>query len=64
MLEISSEGLLEVRLLRMGPSEYFDNLVMQLKLVHDFEHVFSVNMKDFLFKDEISPEVILSRVKF
>ena len=50
-------GVSELRLLQMGPAEYLTTLTTELKLVHDFEHVLAVYMKDLVSLDGVSPEV-------
>jgi len=57
---LTTGGVHEVRLLQMGPSDYFETLVFHLRLVHDTEKIYyHEDVKDFLFKNKISPEVII-----
>jgi len=56
---ISTGGVEEVRLLQMGSSAYFADLVTELKLVHDLQAINAVNIKELLLKDEKSPEVLV-----
>ena len=55
-------GVEEVRLLQMGKATSFTDMVMELKLVHDFDHITAVNMEDLIFKDRIGPEVLKHNV--
>jgi len=56
---LSKGGVEEVRLLQMGKATSFTDMVMELKLVHDFDHITAVNMEDLIFKDRIGPEVLV-----
>jgi len=56
---LSNGGVDEVRLLQMGKATSFTDMVIELKLVHDFEHISAVNMEDLIFKDKIVPEVLV-----
>ena len=47
----------------MGTAQYFTELVTELQLVHDFDRIHAVNIKDLVFMDETSPEVLKPIVK-
>ena len=48
-----------MRLLQMGTSSYFADLVMELKIIHDLQSIYAVNLKSLLLRDDLSPEVLL-----
>ena len=41
----------------MGPATYFEDLVSELKLIHDTDAIHSVNMDKLLLLDSKTPEV-------
>ena len=43
----------------MGPASYMLRLVAELKLLHDFEEVFPVDIRDLVFRDGVPAEVLL-----
>lgn len=56
---ISTGGVKEVRLLQMGTSAYFADLVMELKIIHDLQSIYAVNLKSLLLRDDLSPEILV-----
>ena len=47
----------EVRILQMGTTEYFRDLVMELCLVHDVERIHGVDMQGLMNRNGESPQV-------
>jgi hypothetical protein len=52
-------GITEIRLLNMGNAEYYRDLVRELCLVHDFDKIQSVNLKELFVLDGQPTEVLL-----
>lgn len=58
-LLISAGGITEIRLLNMGNAEYYRDLVRELCLVHDFDKIQSVNLKELFVLDGQPTEVLV-----
>jgi len=58
-LLISAGGISEIRLLNMGSAEYYRDLVRELCLVHDFDNIRSVNLKELIVLDGQPTEVLV-----
>jgi len=58
-LVISAGGISEIRLLNMGNAEYYRDLVKELCLVHDFDSIHSVNLKELFVLDNQPTEILV-----
>jgi len=56
---ISHGGVQEIRLLKMGSEPFFTDLVSEMKLVHDMEKIFAVDIKTLLLFEDETPEVLI-----
>ena len=49
----------EVRILQMGTTAYFQDLVMELCLVHDIDRIYGVDMQGLMNRNGEFPQVLI-----
>jgi len=56
---ITAGGVTEVRILQMGTTAYFQDLVMELCLVHDIDRIYGVDMQGLMNRNGEFPQVLV-----